>query len=268
MNTFELQAHLTAMGHSPGAIDGKIGPKTLGAARNLIKAHGATPSLIASFRNNSRVQVGAEQLIMREIGGLAVGPIDGIVGPATRKARAHWQRGPWRNAVMQRFDADARMPRALDSWPLQRDMAEFFGRPGTGLTQASVPYRLKLAWQPNTHVSRITMHKKIVEPTLAAMEQIAKDYSRRDIDRLRLNVWGGCYSPRPMRGGTALSTHAYGIAHDWDPTRNPLRWGRDRAAFAGPEYEAFWSAWTAQGALSLGKARDFDWMHLQFARLG
>ena len=38
-------------------------------------------------------------------------------------------------------------------------------------------------------------------------------------DRL---VYGGCYTWRAQRGGTKLSTHAWGIAVDLDPVHNPL----------------------------------------------
>ncbi len=61
--------------------------------------------------------------------------------------------------------------------------------------------------------------------------------------------------------------HAWGIAVDLDPERNPLRWGRDRASFAASAYEPFWTIVEAAGAPSLGRACNRDWMHFQFGRL-
>jgi hypothetical protein len=70
-----------------------------------------------------------------------------------------------------------------------------------------------------------------------------------------------------MRGGTALSMHAWGIAVDLDPINNQLRWGKDRASFARPEYLPFWKIVEAHGATSLGRAKNYDWMHFQFATI-
>ena len=85
--------------------------------------------------------------------------------------------------------------------------------------------------------------------------------------RLGLDLFGGCFNYRPMRGGTALSMHSWGIAYDGDPERNQLRWGRDRAEFAKPAFDPFWAIVEAHGAVSLGRARNYDWMHFQFANL-
>ena len=46
-----------------------------------------------------------------------------------------------------------------------------------------------------------------------------------------------------------------------------LRRRRDRARFARPAYAPFWRLWAEEGWLSLGHARDFDWRHVQAARL-
>jgi len=54
---------------------------------------------------------------------------------------------------------------------------------------------------------------------------------------------------------------------DLDPGRNQLKWGRDRAVFARPEYEPFWQIVESEGLVSLGRAKNFDWMHFQAARL-
>ena len=70
-----------------------------------------------------------------------------------------------------------------------------------------------------------------------------------------------------MRGAKTWSMHAYGIAVDLDPERNQLKWGRDKAVFARPEYVPFWNIVESEGATSLGRARNYDWMHFQFANL-
>jgi hypothetical protein len=61
--------------------------------------------------------------------------------------------------------------------------------------------------------------------------------------------------------------HSWGIAMDYDPERNKLKWGRDKAAFAWPEYDAWWRLWEEEGWISLGRQRNFDWMHIQAAKL-
>ncbi|MCH7410937.1 hypothetical protein MM239_16125 [Belliella sp. DSM 111904] len=61
--------------------------------------------------------------------------------------------------------------------------------------------------------------------------------------------------------------HSWGIAIDFDPSNNQLKWGRDMATFAGPEYHAWWDIWESEGWVSLGRLRNFDWMHVQAASL-
>jgi hypothetical protein len=99
------------------------------------------------------------------------------------------------------------------------------------------------------------------------MTKILKIYGHDALVRLGLDQFGGCLNVRKMRNGSAWSTHAWGIAIDWDADRNQLRWGKDRALMAQPEYAPFLDAWEAEGWLSLGRARNFDWMHVQAARL-
>jgi len=52
-----------------------------------------------------------------------------------------------------------------------------------------------------------------------------------------------------------------------DPDNNQLKWGKDRASFAKPVYNDYWKIVEAEGATSLGRSRNFDWMHFQFADL-
>ena len=99
------------------------------------------------------------------------------------------------------------------------------------------------------------------------LTQVRDRYGEERIRELRLDRWGGCLNVRPKRVGTEWSTHSWGIAIDFDPDQNQLRWGRDRAVFAQPEYEPWWEVWEKEGWVSLGRSSNFDWMHIQAARL-
>jgi hypothetical protein len=96
---------------------------------------------------------------------------------------------------------------------------------------------------------------------------VLQHYGPDKVRQLGLDLFGGCLNVRKMRGGSAWSMHSWGIAFDFDPDRNQLKWGRDRAVFARPEYQKWWELWEEEGAVSLGRARNFDWMHVQFASL-
>jgi hypothetical protein len=102
---------------------------------------------------------------------------------------------------------------------------------------------------------------------LRVFRNILAEYGEARIAELRLNLFGGCFNVRKMKGGNAMSMHSWGIAIDLDPERNALRMNRTQATFARPEYEPFWRIVEAEGLVSLGRVREFDWMHFQAARL-
>jgi hypothetical protein len=49
--------------------------------------------------------------------------------------------------------------------------------------------------------------------------------------------------------------------------RNQLNFGRDRATLDHTDYDFWWHTWEDEGWVSLGRSRNFDWMHIQAARL-
>jgi hypothetical protein len=126
---------------------------------------------------------------------------------------------------------------------------------------------MRLAWETRTIVKATSCHEKIHDAALRVLTRVLDHYDADKVRQLGLDLFGGCLNVRKMRGGSAWSMHSWGIAFDFDPDRNQLKWGRDRAAFAGPEYQKWWELWEEEGAVSLGRARNFDWMHVQFARL-
>ena len=70
-----------------------------------------------------------------------------------------------------------------------------------------------------------------------------------------------------MRGGSSWSMHSWGVAVDLDPDRNRLRWNSSKAYLARDEYKPFWKIVESEGWTSLGRERNYDWMHFQSAHL-
>jgi hypothetical protein len=130
-----------------------------------------------------------------------------------------------------------------------------------------LPYPLRLSWETNTTVQRTRCHAKVKDSLARVLTNVLAAYGQQRIRELRLDLFGGGYNLRDKRGGSSLSTHAWGIAFDFDPDRNQLKWTRDRASFARPEYDAWWKCWEDEGWVSLGRTRNYDWMHVQAARV-
>ena len=61
--------------------------------------------------------------------------------------------------------------------------------------------------------------------------------------------------------------HSWGIAVDLNPAQNRLKWDDKKAVFAKPVYLPFWEIVESYGGVSLGREKNFDWMHFQFAKL-
>lgn len=206
--------------------------------------------------------------------------LDGIFGGATRAATIQWQRnhglvpdgivGPYTWAAADLGPAPTARPvpsaPGATRWPRDNVTAlrAFYGAPGSNLVRLTPPY--PLLYQGN-NVPSIACHARIHDPVLRVLTRVLDYYGASGVEELNLNRWDGCYNPRPITGGTRLSTHAFAAAHDWWAAQNAYRWGRDRAALARPEYDAWWEAWEEEGFTSLGRARNFDWMHVQGADL-
>lgn len=252
-----LQAALAAWGNYGGKLDGAFGPKSKAARDEALTAAGVA---IAGWPEERRM-LALEQLVMARAG-IDTGAIDGLMGPSTRFAFEQWQ-----NRSRDATPTPAEVAHMPKTWPRQKDMEAFYGKPGTNHTRLVLPYTMRLAWDVSQTITTITINAKCAASAGRALSAALKHYGRDRIYELGLDLFGGCYANRPMRGGTQLSTHAYAAALDIDPEHNQLRWGRDRARMARPEYAAFLDCFAAEGWISLGRERNFDWQHLQAARL-
>lgn len=261
MDTLTLQTFLNSKG-AKIAADGMLGAKTLKAAEQYL-------SRIADAHmvdwTSDRLMIALEQSFYKDLG-IEVGAIDGLVGEDTRQARrvyADKAEATWRDKI----EPNVPNRQAKDIWPRQRDCAAFFGEPGSNLTRLSLPFPFRIAWNPSQSIQSTMVNAKCAAAFSNIWRRTLEHYTFSGLRTLRLDMFGGAFNIRKMRGGSALSMHSFGIAWDIDPERNQLKWNRGRANLDAPEYDKFWSFVEDEGGVSLGRARDFDWMHFQFARL-
>ncbi len=177
---------------------------------------------------------------------------DGIIGPQTLQA----------------------LSRALGiphtpAWPAQSEVRKgtsIFGAPGQedALVNILPAYPLYFEGQ---QVRSIRVHRLIAPHVQQALCEVLEYYGEEEICRLGLDQYGGSYNYRPTSSGNALSMHAWGIALDFAPRSNGLKVRAPRATLSHPDCEAWWQIWEKHGAVSLGRECNYDWMHLQFARL-
>lgn len=256
-----IQEILSEKGLYSGNIDGIAGPITYNALDTI-------DDLPAEWKPERKL-CGFVQLLAREHQ-IDAGPLDGLWGPQTQ-----YGFDSLFNMLKKRKKPLIIRPEEIaqinpHGWPSQADeqnLIDFFGKVGENQKRMQLPYPHKLSWDTSTTVNRIMCHEKIHDSLQKVLTNILEFYGIQKIQRLRLDLWGGGFNVRPMRGGTRHSMHSWGIAMDYDPNRNRLQWGRDKAAFARPEYDAWWSFWEEEGWISLGRTRNFDWMHIQAAKI-
>lgn len=141
-----------------------------------------------------------------------------------------------------------------------------YGQPGEHLTTIQLPYKMRLAWEPHTFIERITCHELIAAQLIAVFNELLQHYGYEKINELGIDLYGGCYNKRLMRGSkTKWSRHSWGIAIDLDPERNTLKETKRTARFARPEYDAMIKIFYKHGFFGLGPEEDRDWMHFEAA---
>ena len=142
-----------------------------------------------------------------------------------------------------------------------------YGKPnvtGDGyLVTILLPYPMRLAWDTESVVNKMRCHKLVAGRFLAVFNEILRVYGYAKIKELGIDLFGGCFNFRKMRGGNDWSMHSWAIAIDLDPARNQLKETNKTARFARPEYKPMIDIFYKHGFISLGREKNYDWMHFE-----
>jgi len=251
-----IQHQLNLFGYNAGEVNGTAGAKTKTVLSKVTE-------LPKEWRFHRKF-IGFIQLACTHHG-IETGDIDGYWGPQTDYAYG----------VLEEFVNTGEMPPDWrdengndlnpNNWPGQNEteLFAFYGKVGINQKRLQLPYPHRLSWDKRKVVNSIFCHEKVHDSLSRVLSKVVDHYGIEGIKRLKLDLWGGCLSVRKMRGGSKWSTHSWGIAMDYNPDENRLKWGRDRAAFAGSEYDKWWEFWEEEGWTSLGRTKNYDWMHVQ-----
>ena len=269
-----IQRHLKKTGFITGAIDGKLNQDFYDACALLIRSYKVNPA----GWNKTRLKTAAEQILYKSMK-IDVGVIDGFVGHVLENARQVYQAKMvinWRDETEKL--AEDIPPKTipiklsgkvtpLHTWPRQSECTSFYGRVGTRQTSCILPYPMRIAWDKGQTIHKYSCHELVKVPMERIWKRTFDHYGMEKIKELRLDLWGGCLNVRKMRGGSSWSMHSWGIAVDMDPDNNALKTHKPKATFSKPVYNKYWEFVYDEGAISLGKERDYDWMHWQFSLL-
>jgi hypothetical protein len=161
------------------------------------------------------------------------------------------------------------------NWPHEdtASLNEFYGNPRGNNGEASSTWESQnlTAWAPpyplfysdvrHTPLSHLRVHKKVVSTFNDAFTDVLKTLGHDYIVKNRLNITGGLYCYRLMRGGSRLSVHSWACAIDMDPGHNPFphEWEAGR----GMIDPKFTKILEAHGFCWRGANGDDDPMHFQ-----
>ena len=161
-----------------------------------------------------RVQIGTAQAMLHELG-LDPGNVDGFDGPNTEAALARWQ-----DMDRDIHPSEAAVAHQPTVFPREQAAEAFYGAPGTNHTLITLPYPMRVSWDPSKTISTMTINERCGPSAVAALRMAHARYGYQRLRDLGLDLFGGCYANRAKRNGTVRSMHAFAAAIDFDPDHN------------------------------------------------
>ena len=251
--------------------DGLIGDKT----KQLIERRTAKIPVINRAWSDERKLIAFVQFHALSKG-IEAGSIDGLIGSQTRFAFEQlvylekFSRLPetWRDEDKEVVPVPSSQSILNPhQFPSYSTIENYYGKAGTNQITVRIPFPFRLAWDKGVIVKRITCHQLIADSLRNILEKLLEHYTISGLQKLGIDLYGGCFNQRKMRGGKKASTHSWGAAIDLNPEANQLRWNSQRAVFAKQAYAYLLKVFADEGWISLGVEKDYDWMHFQAVRL-
>lgn len=259
-----LQQFLNTVGRYGLDADGWFFEKSYAAARDYLGR-----LRYPTTWPDQRTYIAIEQLFLNSVNNAGL-LVDGIVGAKTVQARADYA-AKLVKPVKPVVKPTPAPPSPKSIWPKQKDVPAFFGEDPRNIPLGYVVPKFTLyadyARRASDKVSKFACHK-LVKPAMQRIFDTALEiYGAKDLRRLNLDIFSGCRVVRRITGGSGWSMHSWGIAVDIDAANNEFRDTWASGKMDGPEYKPYIDLWYAEGAINLGKERNYDPMHFQFARL-
>ena len=145
-----------------------------------------------------------------------------------------------------------------------KQIIQIYGQPnqqGSYLTTIQLPFPMRLAWDKKTTVNKMRVHKKVAQDFTNVFNELLQVYGLAKIQELGIDLFGGCFAFRAMRGGSDYSRHSWGIAIDLDPERNQLKTPYLKSNFSKQEYKKLHEIFEKHGFIKKKKKKGYDAMH-------
>jgi peptidoglycan hydrolase-like protein with peptidoglycan-binding domain len=269
VNVKPLRTLQSALGLSGDAVDGRPGPTTRALVQTTLQRH--NPKTKTDWRAwpAERQAVLCLQVLC-ERAGFAPGDLDGLWGPQTAFAsdQLAWLQAHGEPPAPWRIEPVAPNPNA---WPLEQQdaLTAFYGPPGESrLVLMDLPYPMRLAWDLGTVVRRTRCNARVKDSLGRVLAAVLAHYgigcracpAARPVMAVATPCATSAAAARcPPMAGASPSTLT--------PTTTSSSGTRPAPPLRSPQYDAWWQCWEAEGWVSLGRTRNYDWMHVQAARV-
>ena len=147
-----------------------------------------------------------------------------------------------------------------------KQIIQIYGQPnqqGSYLTTIQLPFPMRLAWDKKTSVTKMRVHKKVAQDFINVFNELLQVHGLAKIQELGIDLFGGCFAFRAMRGGSDYSRRSWGIAIDLDPERNQLKTPYSKSNFSKKEYSELHRIFKKNGFVNLGVEKGYDAMHFE-----
>jgi hypothetical protein len=165
----------------------------------------------------------------------------------------------------QKEERKIKLAEAVADSKRQQAIYDRYGNPDDKSKWAKVvvPKGMNLTYDGVLQKTIRGVHQDVAQNLINAFKEIVSVYGEQKIKDLKIRLFSGVYSSRKKRGGTTTSLHSWGIAIDLYRSGNLLKTPSPTAKFSQPEYKQMVDIFERNGWYSLGRAKNYDFMHFQ-----